>query len=86
MTLPSDSDRTRERLAGWGIVGVIGDYRGARIETEARIERTEQATVTLIKRRPSFTVDCLDCGPAPHVSPDDASIGVCLRCGRDRWL
>jgi hypothetical protein len=73
-----------ERLQRWGIVEVFDDRRGAVIETEVRVD--EPARVQIVKRRASFTVDCLDCGPSEHVSPDDASFAVCLRCGRDRWL
>lgn len=76
------ADRVAEQLRGWGIVEVLGDYRGARIEQEIHFEQT----VTVERRRSSFTVECLDCGPAPHVTPDDQAIGVCLRCGRDQWL
>jgi hypothetical protein len=90
--LPRQSSRVKAALALWGIVEVLGDYRGARIEQKTLITvRGEdgcatQAEVTQEKRRHSFTAQCLDCGSAPHVSPDDASIAVCLRCGRDRWL
>jgi hypothetical protein len=76
-------ERVAERLAEWGIVEVIGDFRGAKIEQTHRIQ---PAIVTHVKRRPSFTDECLDCGPSPHVCPDDHTIAVCLRCGRDRWL
>jgi hypothetical protein len=68
------------RLAMWGITEIIGDYRGAVLEVPVRKE------VTIIRRRQSFTAQCLDCGPSEHVSVDDASAAVCLRCGRDRWL
>jgi hypothetical protein len=101
VTQPGDSNadrmeivaRVAERLAWWGITGVFGDFRGAQVEQTMRIDRgapgrppTEHEQVTIIKQRPSFTVECLDCGPSPHVTPDDAAIAVCLRCGRDRWL
>jgi hypothetical protein len=72
--------RAPERLRRWGIVEVFDDYRGAVIEQPERHE------VTVIRRRVSFTVDCADCGPSEHVSPDDHTVAVCLRCGRDRWL
>lgn len=74
------SPKAAARLSSWGITSIIGDYRGAVLEVPVRAE------VTVIRRRPSFTVDCLDCGPSPHVSVDDHSAAVCLRCGRDRWL
>jgi hypothetical protein len=78
-------DRRRStRLRGWGITSVFDDLRGAEIQTEARVETT--ARVVVVKRRASFTVDCLECGPSPHVSPDDHAVAVCLRCGLDRWL
>lgn len=76
-----------ERLRVWGIVEVFDDYRGARLDQIVRVEAGPvDARVTIEKSRASFTVTCLDCGPSPHVSPDDHSIAVCLRCGRDMWL
>jgi hypothetical protein len=78
-----------ERLARWGIREVFDDRRGCLIETtvvDVALRGTARGSVTLLKRRASFTVDCLDCGPSEHVSPDDANVAVCLRCGRDRWL
>lgn len=82
-----------DKLAGWGIVEVIGAFRGAVVHQESRHELSrpgkpphDVVEVTVVKRRSSFTSECLDCGPAPHVSPDDHAIAVCLRCGRDKWL
>ena len=72
-----------ERLERWGIVEVFDDLRGAVIET---VVITEPARVTVEKKRASFTVECLDCGPSEHISPDDHGFAICLRCGRDRWL
>lgn len=69
-----------DRLRQWGIVEVIESGRGAVIESQVRAE------VTLVKRRVSFTAECLDCGSSEHVAIDDHAVAVCLRCGRDRWL
>ena len=86
MTEPGKSnvDRVKARLADWGITEIVDDYRGAKIRQTSTI--TSASTITHVKTRSSFTSECLDCGPAPHVSPDDHAVGVCLRCGRDKWL
>ena len=74
--------RQRATIAFWGLL-LFDDRRGAKIEWG---ERRGDVTVTVTKSRASFTVECLDCGPSEHVSPDDHTIAICLRCGRDRWL
>lgn len=74
-----------ERLRCWGIYP-FADFRGAVIE-RAVITGRGYGRVVVQARRPSFTVECFDCGPSEHVAPDDdGSFAVCLHCGRDRWL
>lgn len=85
-----------DKLKRWGIVAVFDDLRGAEIEWPIKLYGPSADPLlpfsdaaphaTILRRRASFTVDCLDCGPSEHVSPDDHGFAVCLRCGRDRWL
>lgn len=90
----TSDDARDERLFSWGIRAVIGDRRGAVIvSSELELDPVlgvipaPGARVRVVRRRASFTVECLDCGPSEHVAPDDDStFAVCLRCGRDRWL